>query len=458
LNSLSTTLLNSASALQVYDRAFNVIENNITNANTPGYVTQNQSMVAQPFNPAEGISGGVMAGPMISARSQYLEQAVRTQQEALGSSQQTAADLARIQPLFDITGASGVPGALNNFFNSVSQLSVNPNDAGSRQNVIAAASQTASAFNQNAIGIQQASANLNNQATGVVDNINQIATDIASVNGQYRSSSQSTQDAGLDARLNNDLESLSQLVNYTAIKTSDGTYNIYIGGQTPLVLGAQTYSVSADFSQPQTAIRDSQGHDITAELTNAGGSLGAMLQEKNTTLPGYLNSLNTLAQAFSDQVNTALGQGLDVNGNPPAVNLFSYNAALGAAFTMSVTNITPDQIAATSAGAPGGNGNALAITRLASQPTVGSFTFTQAYGNLGGQVGQDVATAQQDQTAQQNLLNQATQARATASGVNLNAEAAKLLQFQQAYQAVGKLVTVLNTLSDTIINMMSVVQ
>jgi flagellar hook-associated protein 1 FlgK len=458
LSSLSTTLFNAANAMQVYERAFNVIENNITNANTPGYVTQDQSLVAQPFNPAEGISGGVTAGPMISARSQYLEQAVRNQQEALGSSQQTAADLGQLQPQFNTTGASGVPGALSSFFNSVSQLSVSPNDQSSRQDVIAAAGQVASAFNQNATGIQQASANVNSETSGAVTNINQIAADIAAVNGEYSSNSAETQDAGLDARLNNDLESLSQLVNYTAIKNSNGTVSVYAGGQTPLVLGSNSYSLSADFSQPQTAIRASQGNDITGELNGTGGSLGAMLEEKNTTLPGYMSSLNNLAQAFSDQVNQALAQGVDINGNPPAVNLFSYNAAQGAAFTMAVTGITPDQIAAASAGAPGGNGNAIAIEQMANQTSVNGYTFTEAYGNLGAQVGQDVATAQQNQTAQQNLLTQATQARASASGVDLNVEAAQLLQFQQAYQAAGQLITTINNLNDTLINMMTVTQ
>jgi flagellar hook-associated protein 1 FlgK len=456
MSSLFTSILNSTNALQVYDRAFNVIENNISNANTPGYVTQDQSLVAAPFNPAEGVSGGVIAGPVLSARSQFLEQSVRNQQEALGSSQQTATDLAQLQPLFDTTGASGVPGALSTFFNSISQLSVSPNDAVSRQNVLAAAGQAATAFNQNAIGITQASTNLNNETNGAVANINQLAADIASINHEYRSNSQANQDAGLDARLNSDLESLSQLVNYTAIKTSDGSTNVYVGGETPLVLSDQTYALSADFSSPQTVIRDSQGNDVTAQLSGAGGSLGAILTEKNTTLPGYTNSLNTLAQSFADQVNTALGQGLDLNGNPPAVNLFSYNAAQGAAFTLSVTGITADQIAAAAAGAPGGNGNAIAIAQLANRTSVNGFTFTQAYGNLGGQVGQDVAAAQQDQTAQQSLLNQATQARATISGVDLNAEAAKILQFQQAYQAVGKVVTVLNTLTDTLMNLMTV--
>lgn len=453
MSSLSTTLFNAANSLQVYDQVFNVIENNITNANTPGYVTQDQSLIAQPFDPAQGISGGVLAGPMISTRSQYLEQAVRNQQAALGSSQQTATDLGQLQPLFDTTGASGVPGALSSFFNSVSQLSVSPNDLSSRQDVITAAGQVATAFNQNAVGLQQTSANLHSETSGVVANINQIAADIAAVNGEYSSNSAENQDAGLDARLNNDFENLSQLVNYTAIKTSNGTYNVYIGGQTPLVMGGQAYNISADFSQPQTAIRDSQGHDITAQLSNAGGSLGAMLVEQNTTLPGYMNALNNLAQAFSDQVNQALSQGVDINGNPPAANLFTYNAAQGTAFTMAVTAITPDQIAAASAGAPGGNGNAIAIAQMASQTSVNGFTFTEAYGNLGAQVGQDVAVAQQNETAQQNLLNQATQARATASGVDLNTEATKLLQFQQAYQAAGKLISVIDSLGTTLMNM-----
>jgi len=219
------------------------------------------------------------------------------------------------------------------------------------------------------------------------------------------------------------------------------------------VIGAQSFPLSADFSAPQTAVRDSQGKDITAELQNNGGTLGALLQTGNVTLPGYRTSLNTVAQTFADTVNNTLSQGVDRNGNPPAVNLFQYNAALGVAFTLSVTNITLDQIAAATAAAPGGNGNALAVAQLATQSVVNGFTFTQAYGNLGGQVGRDIANAQQDQTAQKDLLDQAQQRRTAATGVSLNAEAAKLVQFQQAYQAAGQLVTTLNSLTQTVIDM-----
>src|SRR6266478_4084054 len=92
-----------------------------------------------------------LAGPLLSARSQFLERAVRYQQEQLGTSQQKAADLSRIEPLFDLTGKSGVPGALSRFFDSFSQLSVNPNNQAGRQQVIDAASGVAQAFGENAL-------------------------------------------------------------------------------------------------------------------------------------------------------------------------------------------------------------------------------------------------------------------------------------------------------------------
>ena len=453
MGNLFTTLLNSANALQVYGRVFSAIQNNVTNASTPGYVKQDQSLVAMPFDPAVGLGGGDQAGPLLSLRSEYLEQAVRNQQELLGSAQQKAGDLSQVQPLFDTSGRSGIPNALNEFFNNFSQLSVNPSSPVSRQNVIDAATQVAQAFNQNAAGIMQVSANVVNQTRAAVTTVNQIASQLAEINQHFRSGAASTQDAGLDAQLHAALENLSQVANYTLIRTQDGTYSVYLGGQTPLVIGDHSFPITADFSTPRTIIRNAQGNDITAQLENAGGSLGALIEEHNTTLPGYKTTLDTLARNFADTVNTTLSQGVDNSGNPPAVNLFTYDAVAGAAFTLAVTNITPNDIAAALPAAPGGNGNAIAMAQLANAPAAGGFTFTQAYGNLGGQVGRDVANARQDKTVRQNLVTQAQQQRASSTGVSLDEEAAKLLQFQQAYQAVGKLVGVLDSLTQTVINM-----
>jgi flagellar hook-associated protein 1 len=449
---LLTSILSSSRTLNVYDQEFAAIENDIANANTPGYAAENVTLSADSFNPSEGLNGGVSAGPLASTRSPYLEQLVRAQTTLLGAAQQKASDLAPLQTLFDLSSSTGISGSLDSFFNSFSALSVNPNDSVARQNVITQAQSVATAFNQAASGIASASANVEQETDTALSTINQIAGDVANINKQYGASPNASTDAGLDARLNSDLENLSQVANFTVLHVN-GQVNIYLGGQTPIVMGQQTYNLSADFSTAQTVIRDPSGNDVTSQMT--GGQLGAQIQENNVTLPGYAGSLNTLAQTFADTVNTALSQGVDQSGNPPSANLFSYNTSADAANTLAVTpGFTASGIAAALPSAPGGNGNALALAQLATAPAANGFTFTQAFGNLGQQVGADVLNANNDQTEQQNLVTQAQAQRSLVSGVNLNSEAAKLLQFQQAFTAMSKVVTTLNSITDSLMAMM----
>jgi len=449
MGNLFTSLLNSTGALRVYGRTFNVLQNNITNANTPGYVKQDQVLVSLSFDPGRGMAGGVVAGPMINARSSFLEHSVRSQNELLGAASQHATDLGVVEGQFDLTSTFGVSSALNGLFNGFSQLAVNPNDTVARQGVIDLAGQAASAFNQAAIGLQSVSTNVDRQTRDTVNAINRLGEQIAGVNRVYRSNAGAAADAGMDAQLNAALEELSGLANYTLVRTADGAANVYLGGQTILVMGDRHLPVSADLSTPETIIRDAAGTDITGQIR--GGRLGALVAEKNVILPGYMSDLNDVAVAFADNVNATLAQGVDRNGSPPPFDLFAYNPGAPAA-TMSVNPLVPDQIAAAFATAPGGNGNAIAMAQLSGAPVAGGFTLSQAFGALGAKVGRDVANARNQQGQYQDTLAQARQFRSETTGVSLDEEAAKLLQFQQAYQAVGKLITVINELTESVMN------
>jgi flagellar hook-associated protein 1 FlgK len=454
MGTLFTTLLNSTGALRVYGSLFNVIQNNITNANTPGYVKQDQVLVSLPFQPDQGIAGGVAAGPVLSSRSVYLEQAVRGQNQLLGYSQQRATDLAVVESQFDLTASYGVANGLTNFFNGFSQLAVNPNDSVARQSVLDQASQVAGSFNQTALALQQASTGVDKQTQDTVNGINRIADQIAGINHVYRASASASQDAGLDAQLNSALEELSGLANYTIVRTADGAANVFLGGQTMLVFGDKSMSVSTDLSSAQTVIRDSNGNDVTSQVTSqtGGGQLGALLGEKNKTIPGYMDQLNTLAASFADNVNATLAQGVGRDGLPPPTGLFTYDPVVGAAGTLAVNPLTPDQVAAALPTAPGGNGNAIAMAQLANQPVANGFTFTEAFGNLGSKVGRDVQSAQTETDRYKDSLAQARQFRSDQTGVSLDEQAALVLQFQQAYQAVGKLISVVNDLTQTVMN------
>jgi flagellar hook-associated protein 1 FlgK len=259
-------------------------------------------------------------------------------------------------------------------------------------------------------------------------------------------------DAGVDAQLNAALDQLSQYVNFSVLQQPGGGVSVYLGGQTPLVMGDQSFAISGDFSTPQTAILSSSGTDITSQLT--GGQLGAQLNDNNNLLPSYVANLNTLAQTLADQVNNALNNGIDQDGAAPTTNLFNYNASTGAALTLSVNPLTPDQIAAALPGATGGNGNALAIAALANAPVVNGYTFAQAYGNLGGQVGSDLSTAQNNSTTDQSVLSQAETLRQQISGVSLDEQAEAVLQYERSYDAISKMVGVLNDLSLDVVNIL----
>ncbi len=199
----------------------------------------------------------------------------------------------------------------------------------------------------------------------------------------------------------------------------------------------------------------STGTDISSQLT--GGQLGALLSDKNKVLPSYLTDLNTLAQSLADQVNSTLDQGIDQNGAAPSTDLFTYNASTGAALTLGVNPLTPDQIAAAVPGAPGGNGNALNLANLANAKNTNGYTYAQFYGTLGGHVGSDLASAQDAATTQASLLSQAQSLRQQISGVSLDQEAENMMEYQRSYQAVAKMLGVLNTITDTLMNMMGVV-
>ncbi|MCC5810656.1 MAG: flagellar hook-associated protein FlgK [Ectothiorhodospiraceae bacterium] len=104
--------------------------------------------------------------------------------------------------------------------------------------------------------------------------------------------------------------------------------------------------------------------------------------------------------------------------------------------------------------AVGDNGNALKLGDLANQPIAneGKATYQELYGGLVGKVGTETLRANTNRDAQQTLLRQAEQARESVSGVNLEEEAANLLKFQQMFQANAQVITVANSLFDSILS------
>ncbi len=111
------------------------------------------------------------------------------------------------------------------------------------------------------------------------------------------------------------------------------------------------------------------------------------------------------------------------------------------------------QIAA-NAGGVGDNRNALALAGLQTRQTLLNDTgsFQDVQGQMVAEVGARGSATRSSLQAQTALLEQATQVRDSASGVNLDEEAADLMKYQQAYEAAAKVVQVGDSLIQTLLD------
>jgi flagellar hook-associated protein 1 FlgK len=97
--------------------------------------------------------------------------------------------------------------------------------------------------------------------------------------------------------------------------------------------------------------------------------------------------------------------------------------------------------------------NALALGNLQTAKTMAGNTasYESAYAQLVSDIGNKTREVSVTETAQQSLLDQATSASQSLSGVNLDEEAANLLKYQEAYQASAKVISTASTLFDAIL-------
>ena len=82
-------------------------------------------------------------------------------------------------------------------------------------------------------------------------------------------------------------------------------------------------------------------------------------------------------------------------------------------------------------------------------------SYTQFYGDMASRVGCGLATATNQQSVHQSALAQAQNLRQPDSGVNLDEEAMTLVQFQTAYEANSHLITVLDQLTQDVVNILA---
>ena len=126
------------------------------------------------------------------------------------------------------------------------------------------------------------------------------------------------------------------------------------------------------------------------------------------------------------------GWSLTLRGSPAAGDSFTIGAALPGS-------------------TPQNGGNAKAVLALRDQATFDGVSMADGYSSLLSVLGTQVQGAKFATGYSSQVADSAENARAAVAGVNLDEEAARLLQFQQSYQAAAKFLQVAQSTFDTLL-------
>jgi flagellar hook-associated protein 1 FlgK len=454
MSGLNTSLSIAMQALDATQGALDATSNNISNANTPGYTRE----VPQFTENSETVDGSVVSGGGVnleglqSIRDELLNLQIQQQTSLQSAANAQSSTLQQIQSYFSSTAGGDIATALSTFSTNLSQLSANPTSSAVQQGVISAGQDLANAFNTTANGLTSAQSYANGQVTQTVSQINTLTKQIAQINQQLSQTSTTVNNGGtLQDQRDQLVQQLSALTGISVTQSDDGE-TITTGNGTPLVIGSQSYTLqTATGTDGQSHVLDSNGTDITSTIQ--GGTLGGAIQVRDQTIPSMLTQLNTLASQFATAFNSAQAAGFDSNGNA-GTNFFTVptnpaNAASG----LSVAITDPSQVAISSDGSAGSNGNITNLSNAITGALPSGQSPASAYANLVFQAGTAASNATAQSTAIGLNLQQLTDQQGSVSAVDTNEEATNLLRFQTAYEAAARIVSTVQQLSTVTLNM-----
>jgi flagellar hook-associated protein 1 len=457
MGGLNASLSIALQSLQVEEGAISTTSNNVANVDTPGYSRQIPNIAETP--PVElgqvTFGTGVQLQGVTSTRDSILDLRVNQETQQQGQLNAFISGGQQIQALFNETNGTGLQSQLTAFFSSLSGLSANPSDTNTRQAVLTAAQNLATALNQSSTNLTTLQTNTNLTITQSVNEINTLTAQIAKVNVQVSAATGAGQNPGAFVDQRQQLiNQLSGLVDVSEINAGNGSLTLTTSNGAPLVVAGQNFALSTQ-TNAATGVQDvfSQGNDITAKITS--GQLAGQIQIRDQEIPSLQKSLDTLAFNLANAVNTQNQAGTDLNGAAGG-NFFTPPATqTGAAGTLAVAISNPAKIAASQDGSTGDNANANALLALQNQSIIGGQTPLNYYSGIVFKIGNDVSSAQNNASTGSLVLQQIQNLQGGVSGVDLNEEAANLVRFQTAYAASAQLTSTINTLFQDTLNMIA---
>ncbi len=344
---MATNILSiGQSALNAAQLGMSTTGHNIANASTAGYSRQSiVQSTAQAQNMGFGYIGqGTIVTNITRAYDALLAKQVNNGISSTNNLTTYGDQMSQIDTILSDASAGLTP-VMQDFFSSLKSLSANASDTPSRQALLSDTQSLINRFASTNDTLNQLRDGVNSQLTSSAGLVNSYATQISKLNDLIEkavNSNGSTPNDLMDQR-DKLISDLSAEVKTTVVDQGNGSYNVFIGTGLPLVVGGQTYALSAipsptDASQIELAYQGSSGSMILSADNLTGGNIGGVLQFRTESLDSIQNQIGQIATVLAYSLNDQMKQGVDSSGNlggnlinisAPVVNTSSLNHGNG---------------------------------------------------------------------------------------------------------------------------------
>ncbi|HEY7948782.1 MAG TPA: flagellar hook-associated protein FlgK, partial [Acidimicrobiales bacterium] len=438
----------AASGLNAQQTAMDTISENLTNANTPGYVSESAQLTANAGGDLLGVGDGVRVVGVTQNADALLQTNAQQTQGVLSQSSSLQQVLQGAQAVFPEPGSSGISADLSAFWQAWDGISQDPSNPAPRTQVVDLAQNLASDFQQAAQQLGNLQGNAQAQVTSSVAQANTMLQQVATLNKQIVAV------AGSGAPANALIDQRNQLMNQLAtsigavgIPQADGSINVGVNGVT-LVQGSWSDTITTSGGPGNMSL---VAHASGVTLSSTSGEVAGQLAAINQYLPAYQSQLDATANKLAATVNTQLAAGFTATGAAGSgYPLFQGSGAAG--LTVNAALVGNGQLIAASntatlPDATNNGGNAQAMAELFNAPAGPDSQYQALIQGLGSQV-QAVNNQVQAQTS---VANAAQQNLQSVVGVNTNDQMVQMLTFQQAFQASAKLISTVDTMMQALI-------
>lgn len=316
---LFQSLRTGLSGLVASQNVMQTTGHNISNADSPGYTRQRAELSTRKPVDMERyqLGSGVDVTGIERMVDKQLETRIQNSESSLKSLVEQKDAMNKVEQIFNDLSENDLGSTLNQFFQSLNDLSQSPEDLSVRNQVISNGSQLAEQLKFTKDRLIKARRNINGQVEQTVEEINTKTAEIARLNEKIVSQ----ENGGIQAGAANDLrdqrnrlvKDLSQRLDVRTRETDSGAMQIMAGGSF-LVHGGHSETITTD-KQVQHGVQVSipRIKSTGRRVPLNGGSLEGLIKARDDQLLGVQKQLDEFTRTFTHEFNKLHSEGAGLN-------------------------------------------------------------------------------------------------------------------------------------------------